>query len=391
MDPAKPNVLTVLFGFRKGGFYARYLSAVRAMADAGMVVHCASSEPPPLGAHPHVRPEVVRVPACLKGRLLFWPVFGVLARRRMRRLVAQHGCDLVFVFDGLYGWLAGPSSRARGVPLLVFVRSDPQVRTASRGPRILEQLAFRLRRAGCRAARVVVAQTPVAKQKLVEAYGLDPGAIAVLPNAVTRFRPPDGAAMEAKRQELGLQSEHKVAVMTARLAKGKRHDIFLRTLRSLSRRDPAWQGLVLGDGERRAELESLADELGVAGRTLFLGWREDVREIVSAADAFVLATDYEGFPNALVEAMTTGVPCFASRIPEIECLLPDPRLLFDNTAAGAEGLAGGLLSLDDAPRRAELAAVCRAESEKYVLDWGEQVVSIVRQAMAGNEAGGQPR
>lgn len=73
--------------------------------------------------------------------------------------------------------------------------------------------------------------------------------------------------------------------------------------------------LVAGDGPRRARLERLADDLGVADRVRFLGFRKDMDRLYAAADAFVLPSYGEGLPGVVMEAMAAGVPVVSTAIP----------------------------------------------------------------------------
>lgn len=70
--------------------------------------------------------------------------------------------------------------------------------------------------------------------------------------------------------------------------------------------------LLVGDGEHRAACEALVKRLGIAPYVRFLGWREDVAALLSAADAFALPSLHEGLPLTMVEAQCAGLPCVVS-------------------------------------------------------------------------------
>lgn len=70
--------------------------------------------------------------------------------------------------------------------------------------------------------------------------------------------------------------------------------------------------LLLGSGEREAELRQRAQKLNIASKVIFLGVRSDVADILSASDFFVLSSFAEGFGISALEAQANGLPCFLS-------------------------------------------------------------------------------
>lgn len=71
---------------------------------------------------------------------------------------------------------------------------------------------------------------------------------------------------------------------------------------------PEWDLRIVGEGPQRAELERLIARFGLQDRVQLPGWNSDIDAEYAAADLFVLSSDYEGFPNALLEAMAHGLP-----------------------------------------------------------------------------------
>jgi N-acetyl-alpha-D-glucosaminyl L-malate synthase BshA len=100
--------------------------------------------------------------------------------------------------------------------------------------------------------------------------------------------------------------------------------------------------LLIGDGPQTADAFSLARALGISADVKFLGNREDVDEILCAADAFLLPSNYEAFGLAALEAMACGVPVVASRVGGVPELIEDGRTGFlvgpDEYEAGGERL-----------------------------------------------------
>ena len=91
-------------------------------------------------------------------------------------------------------------------------------------------------------------------------------------------------------------------------------DLGLQALSQL--KDLDWQWSIAGDGPQLENLKSLAGELGIADRIHFLGWqsREELTRQYQQANIFLFPSRHEGMPNAVLEAMSTGLPVVATRI-----------------------------------------------------------------------------
>ena len=124
----------------------------------------------------------------------------------------------------------------------------------------------------------------------------------------------DPAREPAARAALGLGPEDVVLGAVGRLEPQKRFDLLLEAFAEL-RRGGARPGLRLvlaGEGSARAGLEAAARRLGVEDSCRFLGHRSDVAEVHHAFDLFVQSSDYEGTPNAVLEAMALETPVVAT-------------------------------------------------------------------------------
>jgi glycosyltransferase involved in cell wall biosynthesis len=115
------------------------------------------------------------------------------------------------------------------------------------------------------------------------------------------------------RAELGLDRSHLVGII-ARLVPIKAHEVFLQAAVEVRRCVPNVRFLIVGDGERRAELQQQAEQLGLDDAVLFLGWRKDVRAVYADLDVVVLSSLNEGSPVALIEAMAAGRPVVSSDV-----------------------------------------------------------------------------
>lgn len=99
-----------------------------------------------------------------------------------------------------------------------------------------------------------------------------------------------------------------------RLAEIKNHAMMLRAFAVIVRTQPAARLYIVGDGPERLKLETLARELGVAGNVDFLGFRNDVSELLAKTDVFLMSSHHEGISIAILEAMCAGLPVIATRV-----------------------------------------------------------------------------
>jgi glycosyltransferase involved in cell wall biosynthesis len=138
------------------------------------------------------------------------------------------------------------------------------------------------------------------------------------------------------------QSERPMtAIFVARLEPQKDHLNLLRALPQV----PGLHLKLVGDGSLRSELESFAAASGLNDRVEFLGWRDDVSELLNSADIYVHSTHSDGFAIAVAEAMAAGLPVVASNVPGLSWVVGDAAILCkpgdaDDMASQLRMLAG---------------------------------------------------
>jgi glycosyltransferase involved in cell wall biosynthesis len=116
----------------------------------------------------------------------------------------------------------------------------------------------------------------------------------------------------ALRREVGVPSDCLAAGLVGRLTAIKNHELFFRA--ALACRVPSARFLVVGDGDRRAALKDLVQQLGLDGRVVFTGWQHDPAKVYAGLDVCCLTSLNEGTPVALIEAMAAGIPIVATNI-----------------------------------------------------------------------------
>jgi glycosyltransferase involved in cell wall biosynthesis len=237
---------------------------------------------------------------------------AALVRARARR------ADVVYSTGMLGRAGAGVLSARR--PLVVKLTSDPTFERSLRygltPPDLVRFQQLRGVRIGAlRAARDAILRRAAAivcpsaaLRELVLTWGLAPDRVVVVPNPVAA--PPELPEREELRRRHGLDG--RVLGFAGRLAPQKALDVALRALA----RSEAETLVVAGDGPDAEALRRLAGELELNGRVRFLGPqpRSTTFELLRAADAGILTSNWENFPHMLVEALSVGTPVIATGV-----------------------------------------------------------------------------
>lgn len=150
------------------------------------------------------------------------------------------------------------------------------------------------------------------------------GAYSIIKNGIPtesfRF---DEKKRKVTRNELGIDSDTVLLLNIGRLEAQKNQQMLLNSFASMAACNNDTVLAIVGEGTLRESLQSQACDLGVSSRVLWLGRRTDVANLMSASDAFLLPSLFEGFPFVLVEAQASGLPSFVSDVISRDCYLTD--------------------------------------------------------------------
>lgn len=263
------------------------------------------------------------------------PVDVLRAVVRLRREVRRFHPDVVHAHN----------VKACVVARLALGRRVRVVATMHGVPAHQEARAARLLRAT--ADHVVAVSAHVAD--VLRDGGVPEHRVSVVENAVP---PVTTVARDEARRRLDLPDDRPVALVLARLAQQKRHDLLLEAWADVP--DDAVL-LVAGDGPTRPALEAQRAALPaqVRDRVLLLGERTDVDVLLGATDLLVLPTDWEGLPISLLEALGAGVPAVVSDVGGVSAVADGLRLVPPGSAPALADAVGHLLA--DAHARHVLA------------------------------------
>jgi teichuronic acid biosynthesis glycosyltransferase TuaC len=265
-----------------------------------------------------------KILASLRGLFMFFST--VRAIDRLRQTFDFDLIDAHFAYpDGFAAVLLGRWCRRpvcitlRGTiaqlsrrPLGRFV-CNWAIRRSERIITVAESLADCARQGGVREDRITVI-----------ANGVDVG----------RFQPIDAAAA---RRRLGLPEDPPLLVSVGHISPRKGFHRIIGALPQIIQSAPDVKLAIVGgrgaEEDNSAELHDLAGRLGVSDRVAFVGAKppDEVAVWLAAASVFILASDFEGCPNVILEAMACGRPVVATKVGDIERMVPDfAGILFDD-------------------------------------------------------------
>lgn len=213
------------------------------------------------------------------------------AIRRLRKYIKKNRDDAILVFSPLLFIIAIIASIATNVPVITSIRDDPYKLSSNILRKRVMQIFYPLA-AGC------VFQTSKAQGFFSEKLKLKS---SIINNLINR-----------QVFEIHQSMARKNIIGVGRLSLDKNWNIAIKAF-SLIAHETHENFLIYGNGPELGSLKSCVNELGITDRVFFMGVSEEVEKIVVNAKLFVLSSDFEGTPNALIEALIMGVPCVSTK------------------------------------------------------------------------------
>ena len=235
---------------------------------------------------PKVKLTVVEKESGTKSKVknLFW----------LRKYFKQNA-KAVISFLAPFNIMAIAANLCNGTPIIAADRNDPT--------RVPSKLLIRkVRDFLYRFADGIVVQTLKNKAYFSK---------AVQKKSIVIYNPVDlkddtGAALK--------ETKEKKIVTAGRLMPQKNHKMMIRAFAEVMKNHPEYELVIYGDGPSDTELNNLVKELGISSNVSFPGNVKDLHDRIKSAELFVLSSDYEGMPNALIEAMCLGLPVVSTKV-----------------------------------------------------------------------------
>lgn len=204
----------------------------------------------------------------------------------LRKIIIINKPEVVLSFLDVTNITTIIAAKGLSVRVVVSERIDP-----SANP-LLNIFWYNLRKILYKRADIVVAQTKSASNWLNENCNIK---TYVIPNPIRKLK------------KFNFQRKNLI-ISIGRLDKQKGHDVLIRSFSYFEKKYPDWSLEVYGEGPEKQNLILLIKQLNLQSKVFLKGKTNDVEKVLSTAGIFVLASRFEGFPNALLEAMSLGCP-----------------------------------------------------------------------------------
>lgn len=206
----------------------------------------------------------------------------------------KENAKIVLSFLAPFNMIALVAVMGTKVPIIVADRNDPAKVPGNFVVRLARDLLYGL-------ADQVVVQTEANKAYFKQLQNKT----RVIYNPVD-LKEYTGIALNSKKEKL--------IVTAGRLLPQKNQKMLINAFGKVSEKFPEYKMVIYGEGSYRNELENYVSEIGLKDKVLMPGSVKDLYDRIKAAEIFVLSSDYEGMPNALIEAMCLGLPCISTKV-----------------------------------------------------------------------------
>ena len=240
------------------------------------------------------------------------PVWDLRGLVRLTRFLRSEPYQIVHTHTSKAGFVGRLAARLAGVPVIVHTAHGFAFHEES--PVSVRRFYSALERLASQWCDRIVTVSEFHRTWAIELGICSPRRIVAIPNGIAEVVRNREVGLAEVRREMGARHGDLVILSMARLAPDKGLEYLIEAANILPRTGRRIRIVIAGDGSERDRLEQLAARLGVTDRVVFLGFREDVGDLLAASDLVVLPSLREGLSIALLEAMATGKPIVATSI-----------------------------------------------------------------------------
>ena len=292
------------------------------------------------------------------------PVWDLGGLVRLHAFLRREPYHIVHTHTSKAGFVGRLAARLAGVPVIVHTAHGFAFHEAS--PVSSRLFYSTLERMAARWCDRIVSVSEFHRRWAIELGMCSPRRIVAIPNGIASVSRNSEVELGGLRRQLGVQHDDLLILSLARLAPDKGLEYLIEAAAILLRMGRRIQVAIAGEGPTRDRLEQMARNLGVTDRVVFLGFREDVGDLLAASDLVVLPSLREGLSMALLEAMAAGKPVIATSIGSQREMASHADIAWLVRPADTLALTEAILRLaEDRALMARLGSCARAVYESH--------------------------
>lgn len=357
----------------RGGQQLRIASEIRALRKQGHTLNLACRK------RCNIAPDARSSGATLH-ILPFRASYDLGTMLRLKGIVRQKNYQLIHTHSSVDSWIGAIAARMSGIPL---IRSRHTAQPVKKNK--LNRWLY------TKAPRVVITSSELIRQHLIQDIGCPAHKVVTIPpgaDSESFHKDVDGSHL---RREWGYGDDIFLIGMVAALHENKGHDVLLDAFKEVLKEEPKTRLLLVGEGRLRTHLSHRINAEGLSDKIRLTGYRNDVPEILSALQMFVLpSTGREPCSQVIPQAMLVGCPVLCTD----SGALPE---LIDHHKEGLIAKAGDPVSLHDGileyikkpdvAKRYAFAARARASNEFTFKVQTERTLEIYRNILNERKSG----
>ena len=302
---------------------------------------------------------------------------------RLARYIRRNGIDIVHTHTlngNLYGRLSAMLARRAVIVTTIHTYMSDTLADIYENS-LRRKLVIWQNRVTDRLASVLITPSEALKNKVVS-EGIDPEKIHVVSNGIDIPVIQDSdQEFESVRKEFGISKDSFLLGTVGRMVPVKNLESLMEIVAQLFRDGLKLNLILIGDGPRREQLESLANSLGISQHVVFTGWRNDVLRILNGVDLYVHTSVSESFTYSIVEAMSIAKPVIAFDAGSLSEVISNGETGFlvtpRNNAAFKEAIAQMSINPDRAKQLGQ-AARKHTEDSLSAESMAEKIMTIYR-------------
>jgi len=383
------KMMTAMYTMRRGGAYDRFIMMIEAFLERGWEVHCLSLTPIQTG-HPLFHNHTLNWPldkidssSAKLFVLLIFPICAIWVGVKNR-------INLIVAFGVLYAFIQCFSKYILKKPMVTMIRGDSNSGLKMRKTSMpLLWINRKIDSLGLGFSDVIITNNHGLKEEILKKLKSGKQTdVKTLFNNIPTMPASDPQDAAFTRERYKINQNAKVLVTAGILHPGKNLEMLIGCLNNMGVEN--LHLILAGEGSTKADfsykefLKDLTKKLNVEDRVHFTGWldKKDLWKIYQASDLFVLPSINEGMPNAMLEALGSGLPCIGSRIPGIIDILQYEELLFDPTHE--EELVKKIQHIFCDPEHLDrIKGLCEERKRVFDFDWKERVFWFVTEKIRG--------